>query len=258
MNIKKQSKYSTLAILIIIVLTMIGIAYYTLPSLTPARTPVVIPSNTKPEADKKTATKNEFNKSLYSISEPGSLWWIINKNRPAGEDYIPPQLSKPDVPLNSTKSDEENSIRQDIAHEVVALFNAASQQGFSLIFASGYRSYQLQSTYYNNYVRTSGQAEADRYSAKPGTSEHQTGLAFDIARSDRKNYLEQAFGDDPAAQWVATHAHEYGFIIRYPQDKESVTGYMYEPWHLRYVGKELAYELFTKKQTLEEFFNITQ
>lgn len=257
MNIKKRPRYSLFITPIIITILVGGISFYALTNPQPNQAPA-IQKDTKANIEKKAVTKDEFNKSLYSISEPGSIWWIVNKNRPAGEAYTPPQLSKPDVPLNSTKSDEENSIRQDIAHEVVGLFSAASQQGFSLIFASGYRSYQLQSTYYNNYVRTSGQAEADRYSAKPGTSEHQTGLAFDIARSDRKNYLEQAFSDDPAAQWIAAHAHEYGFIIRYPRDKESVTGYMYEPWHLRYVGKELAHELLTKKQTLEEFFDITQ
>lgn len=210
----------------------------------------------KKSNEKKTQSTPAFNKRLYSIDTPGSLWWIVNKQRPAGQAYIPTNLVTPSVMLNTGKSAEENSILPEVAPHLESLFGAAKTQGHSLMFASGYRSYTLQNTYYTHYVATSGQTEADRYSARPGTSEHQTGLSLDVATVDRVHYLDQAFGTDPAGKWLAEHAHEYGFIIRYPEGKESVTGYMYEPWHIRYVGKDLATQLYTNKQTMEEFFNL--
>jgi D-alanyl-D-alanine carboxypeptidase len=103
-----------------------------------------------------------------------------------------------------------------------------------------------------------GQAEADRTSARPGYSEHQTGLAFDVEVSGGKCHLEKCLGETPDGKWVAANAYKYGFIVRYPEGKENVTGYDYEPWHLRYVGTDLASEMHTKSvQTLEEFFNIS-
>lgn len=203
------------------------------------------------------ASKKTLNRNQYSIDQPGSLWWIVNKKRPAGESYLPHNLVTPPVTLNAQKSAEENMVRQELVEPMKQLFNDAKKDGIALMLASGYRSYALQQTYYLNYVNTSGEAEANRYSAKPGTSEHQTGLSFDVANTDRTHYLDQSFGQDPGGQWVASHAHLYGFIVRYPEGKEAVTGYMYEPWHLRYVGIDLATELYNNQQTMEEFFNLS-
>jgi D-alanyl-D-alanine carboxypeptidase len=197
------------------------------------------------------------NKMRYSIDQPGSLWWIVNKERPAGESYLPNNLVTPPVTLNTQKSAEENMVRQELVKPIEQLFNDAKKEGIAFMLASGYRSYVLQQTYYSNYVNTSGEAEANRYSAKPGTSEHQTGLSFDIANADRTHYLDQSFGQDTSGQWIASHAHHYGFIVRYPEGKEVITGYMYEPWHLRYVGVDLATELYKNQQTMEEFFNLS-
>ncbi len=206
---------------------------------------------------KNNATKDTgFNKNAHSIDTPGSLWWIVSKKRPLPEGYVPPDLVTPNVTLNSKKSAAENTLRSETSTALEGLFGAAKSAGFEFMVASGYRSSELQATYYNNYVATSGQAEADRFSARPGTSEHQTGLSLDVARVDRKLYLDQAFGEDPSGKWLAEHAHEYGFIVRYPKDKESITGYMYEPWHIRYVGRDLAKELHSKNQTMEEFFGL--
>ncbi len=131
-----------------------------------------------------------------------------------------------------------------------AMVDAAKEDGISLWIVSGYRSYQTQKTIYNNYVANNGQAQADTYSARPGHSEHQTGLAFDI------NEISYAFGESAAGKWVAEHAAEYGFIIRYPKEKQEITGYVYEPWHLRYLGTELATEVYESGLCLEEYFNI--
>lgn len=115
---------------------------------------------------------------------------------------------------------------------------------------SGFRSYDTQAGLYNNYVARDGQAEADRYSARPGHSEHQTGLAFDVMDSSG-NLLEEPV----ASQWLLDHAHDYGFIVRYLDGKEDITGYMPEPWHIRYIGDEAA-DIVQSGLTLEEYFNV--
>jgi D-alanyl-D-alanine carboxypeptidase len=115
---------------------------------------------------------------------------------------------------------------------------------------SGFRSYAYQQNLYNRYVARDGKAEADRYSARPGHSEHQTGLAMDV------NSVGQSFAYTSEGKWLAAHAHEYGFIIRYPKGKEDITGYMYEPWHIRYVGVEIAKEITEAGITFEEYMGV--
>ena len=128
---------------------------------------------------------------------------------------------------------------------------AAQKEGIKLWMTSGYRSYYDQQYIYNGYVKRDGQELADTYSARPGHSEHQTGLAYDL------NDLDLNFGETPEGKWVAENCHKYGFILRYPKDKEEITGYMYEPWHIRYVGVEKAVEIYESGLCLEEFLNIT-
>lgn len=128
---------------------------------------------------------------------------------------------------------------------------AASAQMMSLSIVSGYRSYSTQEATYNRFVNRDGQEKADTYSARPGHSEHQTGLAFDI------NYAGDSFGSTPEAAWLAENCWKYGFIIRYPEGKESITGYKYEPWHIRYLGDENAKKVYESGLTLEEYLGIT-
>jgi D-alanyl-D-alanine carboxypeptidase len=132
-----------------------------------------------------------------------------------------------------------------------AMCAAAYEDGISLWPISTYRSYDYQEGLYNRYVERDGKEEADRYSARPGHSEHQTGLAVDL------NSLEYAFADTPEGRWIAAHCHEYGFILRYPQDKEDVTGYRYEPWHVRYLGTDAAGKVAASGLCLEEYLGIT-
>jgi D-alanyl-D-alanine carboxypeptidase len=250
----KKSRYKWLILLLVTIIFLCILAWKGQESRVPEH--VDKKASNISSKNKHNLKTTEFNKTKYSIDKPGSIWWIVNKNRPAGESYIPPDLVTPSVTLNPQKSHDENQVRKELDEPLQHLFSDADKGSIKLMLASGYRSYQLQNTYYSNYVRTSGEAEANRYSAKPGTSEHQTGLAFDVATVDRVHYLDQAFGNDPAGRWIADNAHNYGFIIRYPKDKEAVTGYMYEPWHLRYVGIDLAKELYNKNQTMEEFFGL--
>lgn len=129
------------------------------------------------------------------------------------------------------------------------LQQAASTAGHNIPLISGFRSYSRQQTLYNNYVARDGQALADTYSARPGHSEHQTGLAFDVGK------LDNNYGSTPAGIWLKENCHKYGFIIRYPKGKESITGYQYEPWHIRYLGVEHATKIMNQNITLEEYLN---
>lgn len=143
----------------------------------------------------------------------------------------------------------------DIDPEVKKAFEvmqkAATAQGLNIYISSGFRSYNYQQRIYNNYVAKDGVALADTYSARAGYSEHQSGLCFDL------NSIDDSFAATPEGKWVAEHAHEYGFIIRYPKGKEDVTGYQYESWHLRYLGVETATAVYQSGLCLEEYLGIT-
>lgn len=195
-----------------------------------------------------------FDKSLYSIDEPGSPWWVVNKQRPLPADYSPAELTSPDIKLRWADDAESMQVSALIAEPLERLYADAKLAGHELMLVSGYRSEDYQRQLYEGYVASSGQEAADKFSARPGTSEHQTGLVVDLGRTDGECEIEACFGDTKAGKWLAAQAHKYGFIIRYLEDKEVSTGYIYEPWHLRYVGPELAAELYRTKQTMEEFF----
>lgn len=222
-------------------------------------------SNSNPTDDKTSSTSQpaeakpeqpQFDKSKHSIDEASSLWVIVNKQRPLPDGYRPDNLVYANVPLRLGQGSEEMLLRSDAAAAAEEMFAATAKDGLSLMIASGFRSQSYQAGLYNSYVTKDGQAAADTYSARPGHSEHQTGLVFDIEPQSRSCEVEECFGDLPEGQWVAAHAHEYGFIIRYPAGKQNLTGYIYEPWHLRYVGNELAQELFAEDLTMEQFFGL--
>ncbi len=129
--------------------------------------------------------------------------------------------------------------------------SAASSAGLNIYIASGFRSYETQRQIYNSYVASYGQAKADTFSARPGHSEHQTGLCFDL------NSIDDSFAYTQEGAWVAENCYKYGFIIRYPKGKESITGYQYEPWHIRYLGVDLATSVHNSGLSLEEYLGIT-
>lgn len=139
--------------------------------------------------------------------------------------------------------------------DTVAAFNAmqaeAASLGLDIYISSGFRSYSSQQSIYNRYAAADGHAAADRYSARPGHSEHQSGLAFDL------NSIDESFAYTAEGQWVRDNAHRFGFVIRYPQGKEHITGYIWEPWHLRYLGPGVATELYNSGLSLEEYLGIT-
>lgn len=163
-------------------------------------------------------------------------------------------IANKQFPLPSTYAPD---VQPEARQALDAMVAAAAQEGFQLTGFSGYRSYEYQTTLYNNYVARDGKEAADRYSARPGYSEHQTGLAFDIGEIGREDlWLTEAFGETAAGQWLVEHADEYGFILRYPKGKENLTGFMYESWHFRYVGTEHATKIKQQNVTLEEYLGV--
>lgn len=148
-------------------------------------------------------------------------------------------------------SDYNPGVNAEAYAALMQMFEAAKADGIGFWVASGFRSYAHQNRIYNNYVAQDGKAAADRYSARPGHSEHQTGLAFDL------NNLTQAFGQTAQGIWLKENCHKYGFIIRYPEGKEHITGYMYEPWHVRYLGVDVATAVYESGLCLEEYLGIT-
>ena len=160
-------------------------------------------------------------------------------------------------PINPEEKVTGERCNNCLEKEVMDAFNLmqsdAKSIGLNIYIASGYRSYTYQEKLYNNYTAVSGIEGADTYSARAGHSEHQTGLCFDL------NNIDDSFANTDEGKWINDNAYLYGFIIRYPKGKEELTGYQYESWHLRYVGKDLAKKLYNDGDwiTLEEYFGIT-
>ena len=174
---------------------------------------------------------------------------IVNKTYSLPENYVPTNTYKDATDLKYCSL----CIYKDAYEKFETMKADLLSLGLNIWIQSGYRSYELQNELYNNYVDRDGKEAADTYSARPGHSEHQTGLAFDL------NSISDDFQYTDEGKWVNQNAWKYGFILRYPKGKENITGYKYEPWHLRYVGETLAKELYNNGDwiTLEEHFNLT-
>ena len=193
------------------------------------------------------------NKNTYSTTqniETSTYLMLVNKENPLGLKYEPKNLTKVNIDFLSDSADEEKYMDKEAAMSIEELFKTAKSEGINLIGTSAYRSYKTQVKIMNKNIKEKGLDYANNYVALPGKSEHQTGLAIDVTNEARcfdKTSLE--------AQWLANNAYRFGFILRYPEGKENITGYNYEPWHVRYVGKEAAKEIYDKNITLEEYLN---
>lgn len=204
-----------------------------------------------------TPTTNE-NKNEASTTAPttqATTTTVDNKEHPADLSLGLTVIVNKKHPLPSDYNPGENP---EAGKQIRALIQAMQQQGFAISNSySGFRSYQYQQTLYQNYVAQDGKEQADTYSARPGYSEHQTGLAFDILNSSGELLGELSpAADAKAITWLHAHAHEYGFILRFPEGKEDSTGYRYEPWHMRYVGN-VAEDIYRSGKTMEEYYNVT-
>lgn len=192
---------------------------------------------------------SNLDKTKYEDTEKTNIkddnLMLVNKYYYLTEDYEPDDL----VTLTSKYNSGVNSkMRKEAAEHFMEMSDAATLDNITIKNASGYRSYQYQVNLYDKYVERDGKKAADTYSARPGFSEHQTGLVSDI------NQIDNSFENTDAFKWLQNNAYKYGFILRFPKDKEDITGYQYEPWHYRYVGKKAAKQIHDENLTLEEYY----
>lgn len=173
---------------------------------------------------------------------------LVNDNYVLDKDYKPMAFSEPNIPFVEEITNEEKQLDSIVAKAVELLVEEASKEDIILIGTSGYRSYESQKKIYEKEARKNGKKYANDYVAVPGSSEHQTGLCIDLTNEER--YF---VGSTKEAIWLAENAHKFGFIIRFLEGKEYITGKSYEPWHIRYVGIDKATDIYEKDITLEEY-----
>jgi D-alanyl-D-alanine carboxypeptidase len=191
----------------------------------------------------------EYYTNVQLINNPVDLTVLVNKYRQLDKDYVPPDLERMDTRFNP----EGLCLRHCARQAFNIMCESALSDGIHMEAVSAYRSFSYQQeVYYRNQTADISledyQAIRDKVSARAGHSEHQTGLAVDI------NELEESFEETIAGRWLAANSHRYGFILRYPKGKEDITGYSYEPWHFRYLGKELACDVYLSGLTYDEYY----
>ena len=193
--------------------------------------------------------ENNFYKDIKHVNI-SNYDFIVNKNYKLNENYIPNDLEE----ISLEYSCKNKFLRKKAKIYFEKMAKQAKFEGYNIVAVSTYRNYDYQEKLYNNYVRDKGLYYADMASARAGHSEHQTGLAVDIAdlSLDYDN-----FENTKEFNWVKKNAHKYGFILRYPKAKFHITGFKYEPWHYRFVGIEVATYIYTNNMTLEEYKKIT-
>lgn len=181
---------------------------------------------------------------------------LVNKTHPLSRDYAADDMVTVDRTVDGVGTAETHMMRKAAADAMNRLIDGAEQAGYSIKLRTAYRSYDYQDTLFNSYASKHGEEEANKFSARPGESEHQTGMCADVSSPSVSYGLSYSYGETEEGKWLSEHAHEYGYIIRYLKDKEDITGYVYEPWHIRYVGTDAAAEIYEKGICLEEYLGI--
>ncbi|MFV0274855.1 MAG: D-alanyl-D-alanine carboxypeptidase family protein [Bacilli bacterium] len=189
----------------------------------------------------------EFYTNINKIKNPSNLLVLVNKYNQLPNDYVPSDL----VTIPSTCAYADKQVKSEVLEKVMSLCKEINNMGSKFVVYSAYRSYETQERLYNSYVREDGVIEADIYSARAGHSEHQLGTTLDVSLDGKasSNIVESTSYD-----WLKNNAHKYGFIVRYKENEEHITGYKHEPWHLRYVGVAVATEIYEKQITLDEYY----
>ncbi len=190
---------------------------------------------------------------------------LVNRTHPLAQSYKPDDMVTVKYVVSGVgKKGETDQLRKVAAEAFEKMVEAAAEQEIKIKMRTGFRSYEYQKDrLYDPEVKNKGQAEADKATARPGHSEHQTGLALDVGGDSQKYALSYEFGETKEGKWVAEHCHEFGFIIRYvdgtKKEPGKLTGYVFEPWHIRYVGVDVATEMYEQgggKLTYEEYLGI--
>lgn len=208
-----------------------------------------------PVIDPAEILKAEQRKAAREEASERGLLILINKTHTVDSNYKPDDLASIKY-FASNRSESGRYMRAEAADHFHQLIEAAADQGLKIVMTTAYRSYSFQKVLWDNYVAKDGEAAASRYSARPGTSEHQSGLAVDVSSPSVSYELTRKYADTEEGKWLAENAHKFGFIIRFPEGKEDITGYMYEPWHLRYVSESVAEEIYEADITLEEYLEL--
>lgn len=178
---------------------------------------------------------------------------LVNKQYAITSDFYPTDMVAVDGSLSTNQG---LYFKRDAYDAYLKMLSDANEEGIDFLICSTYRSYDTQYSIYHYHIDNYGLDYTNTVSAYPGRSEHHTGWAVDITSPAMGYDLLESFIDYPEGQWINDHCHEYGFIIRYPKDKTHITGYSYEPWHLRYVGVDVATEIMSKGITLEEYLGV--
>ena len=186
------------------------------------------------------------------IKDENSILVLVNKKNWLSKNYVPYDLVEPKVNFLPDTNPEAKFLRKECAKALEKLFKKAKKDKINLYAVSGYRSYKRQGEIFKSNLKKDGE-EANKYSARPGQSEHQTGLAIDVTCEEIEFELSKSFEKTTTYDWLFMNAYKYGFIFRYPKNKEEITGYIFEPWHLRYLGKEVAEKLHLEDLALEEY-----
>ncbi|MBR1413630.1 MAG: M15 family metallopeptidase [Bacilli bacterium] len=195
-----------------------------------------------------TLTNYDFYEHTIESDISKGILLNCNKYYRLPEDYVPEDL----VTINTNYAFGTRQATKETVDAYINMWNAAKENGIHLMVNSAYRSYSDQEAVYNSYKAKNGEAYADKYAARPGHSEHQTGLSLDIFSID--NTSTKTFENSAAYAWLKDNAHKYGFILRYSKDKENITGYSFEAWHYRYVGVEAATKVYEDDITYDEYY----
>lgn len=245
----RRKRIALLILLIILALVCIAVGLVLLDRQAAAPTATDVTKVTPQKTPAPTPKPAVFDKNQYSTTDPSSLWVIVNKQHPLNPvSYAP----------NDLVTVAGHQVSKRAVPDLTAMISDAAKDGANLTIISSYRSYQYQVSLYNSYVSKDGQSKADEYSARPGFSEHQTGLAIDFGDKAGSCAVDACYANTTEGKWLAANAYKYGFLLRYTAEKQSITGYEAEAWHYRYIGRDLALEMHDQGvTTLEEFFGVS-
>jgi len=262
-RIKNKRRFTIAVIIFVLIIFVIVFGIIKLVGTVKAKAEAKSPNNNatssainEPDGDQK---NNEEN---YPKAE--GILILANKTHALGSDYWPDDLVTVDRYVQGVGNNDTHKLRKVAAEALNKMLDAAEAEGLEIRLRTGFRSYEYQTSLYKSYVEKNGKEAADTFSARPGYSEHQTGLCCDLGGKTENFALSYDFGKTDEGQWVAEHAHEFGFIIRYTDGKTidgvkqpgEITGYVFEPWHVRYVGEENAAKIYEQGITLEEYLGL--
>ena len=188
---------------------------------------------------------NEYYTNVIDVDKQDDILVLVNKYHKLSSDYVPNDLEI----LSSKYAVGTQKLRKEARNKFMEMCDAAKEDGISIKAGSTYRSYSYQQGLYNRYVNKDGKKEADRYSARAGYSEHQTGLAIDVLNG-KNEFIDE---DNKEYDWLVNNCYKFGYILRYTKEDEAITGYQFEPWHFRYVGNDVAKEINDTGLTYDEY-----